>query len=842
DLKLDHNHFATMPSSIEDLSNPLHARNVFFRVNQTLWSVTNQTPSQKLHPDHVTVENGLLYQRVLRETDQFSVEITSFVPSRNVLAELHKVVFKNTSKASQLVKPVIGVPLFSRSADNLRDHRHVTSLLNRVIIENEGIVNRPTLSFDERGHQENHLAYGVFARSNRHSKITGFWPRLDQFVGQGADLFYPDAAVKDLSSPNQPGDVVEGYEAIGGLAFDEIELAPNAQITLLFGILLGEESSELSKIFASIDVSVYDEWLEETKAYWKKKFSTAFVTIGDQAMTGWYRAVGTQPLIRRVYGNSFLPHHDYGRGGRGWRDLWQDSLALILKSPLDVRENIVNYFKGVRIDGSNATIIGDKPGEFVADRNKIVRVWSDHGAWPFLTTHFYIKRTGDLSILLEEQGYFQDKFTHYTKRVDPLYVQNGSVDLNSAKGVYQGTLLEHILVQNLTAYYNVGDHGNIRIEDADWNDGFDMAAKSGETVAFTHLYIGNLKGLIQLLHALRNSGRTHIKVFEEFQLLMNKQVHGPLSPQKKREKLLHYFDTVAKGISGETIEILIEGLIKDLEVKIESMESHLNQNEWMTKGEDGCFNGYYDNDGQRVCTLEGPVRLTLTGQVFPLMAKNVPSSRLQQLAQTTKKYLYSDTYHSYHLNTRFGENKMNLGRFMGFAYGHKENGAFFSHMTIMYAYSLFENGLVKEASEILDEYIPVLLDIQRSKILPGIPEYIDPEGRGLYHFLTGSASWVVITLVEQLFGIHMEEGKIFFQPKLSAHHFAQGEATCPVVLVDKEILVRYLNPDKLEYADYEIVSMNKNSELMPTKHGRYQLSREDVVEGDEITLVLGRKQ
>ncbi|MGE0003927.1 MAG: hypothetical protein AB7S88_05680, partial [Candidatus Izemoplasmatales bacterium] len=32
DLKLDHNHFATMPSSIEDLSNPLHARNVFFRV------------------------------------------------------------------------------------------------------------------------------------------------------------------------------------------------------------------------------------------------------------------------------------------------------------------------------------------------------------------------------------------------------------------------------------------------------------------------------------------------------------------------------------------------------------------------------------------------------------------------------------------------------------------------------------------------------------------------------------------------------------------------------------------------------------------------------------------
>ena len=65
---------------------------------------------------------------------------------------------------------------------------------------------------------------------------------------------------------------------------------------------------------------------------------------------------------------------------------WQDSLALLLHDPAAVRGDLVRYFAGVRADGTNATIIGRKPGEFVADRNRIVRVWMDHGYWPLVTT------------------------------------------------------------------------------------------------------------------------------------------------------------------------------------------------------------------------------------------------------------------------------------------------------------------------------------------------------------------------------------------------------------------------------------------------------------------------
>ena len=50
----------------------------------------------------------------------------------------------------------------------------------------------------------------------------------------------------------------------------------------------------------------------------------------------------------------------------------------------------------------------------------------------------------------------------------------------------------------------------------------------------------------------------------------------------------------------------------------------------------------------------------------------------------------------YRLNTDFKEEKFDLGRMFGFAYGEKENGAVFSHMTVMYANALYQRGFVKE--------------------------------------------------------------------------------------------------------------------------------------------------
>ena len=75
-------------------------------------------------------------------------------------------------------------------------------------------------------------------------------------------------------------------------------------------------------------------------------------------------------------------------------------------------------FAGVRIDGSNATIVGRQPGEFKADRTNIPRVWMDRGAWPLLTVKLYLDQTGDLGFLLREQTYFKDHVAHRCRQVD----------------------------------------------------------------------------------------------------------------------------------------------------------------------------------------------------------------------------------------------------------------------------------------------------------------------------------------------------------------------------------------------------------------------------------------
>ena len=82
--------------------------------------------------------------------------------------------------------------------------------------------------------------------------------------------------------------------------------------------------------------------------------------------------------------------------------------ALLIMNPAVVRQMIVANYGGVRIDGTNATIIGNKQGEFIADRNNIARVWMDHAFWPFGTTKLYIDQTGDMDILFEKVPYFKD--------------------------------------------------------------------------------------------------------------------------------------------------------------------------------------------------------------------------------------------------------------------------------------------------------------------------------------------------------------------------------------------------------------------------------------------------
>ena len=119
-------------------------------------------------------------------------------------------------------------------------------------------------------------------------------------------------------------------------------------------------------------------------------------------------------------------------------------------------------------------------------------------------------------------------------------------------------------------FFNVGEHNNVRLENADWNDGLDMAYDKGETVAFSSFYAGNLMELSRLLRELKQlKAIDKIELSSEIVSLFD-TLHAPVdyeSVEAKRAALLHYYNTCRHDISGKKVSCDIDGLALDLEKK-----------------------------------------------------------------------------------------------------------------------------------------------------------------------------------------------------------------------------------------------------------------------------------
>jgi cellobiose phosphorylase len=827
DIKADHNSFLTPPVSVENLHDSRSARNFWIRLaSAEPWSATGNSAMQVSH--HFTdadeesfLEVGLLWQRVTRKNTQIGLqaEITSFVPASNDRVELMKVTITNLSVNKLKFTPTAAIPMYGRSADNLRDHRHVTSLLHRTFCGTYGVLVRPTLSFDERGHQPNTLTYAVLGVEEDGNPPRGFFPIVEDFIGEGGSLDWPQAIVQSREPDFRSGMSVDGYESVGGLRFRDVSLLPgeSCSFVLVMAIMSADDTVRIIQEYGTLHR--FETWFEKTKTYWNSKIEVPRVYTGNKRYDGWLRWVTVQPVLRRIFGNSFLPYHDYGRGGRGWRDLWQDILTLLMMEGSDVNRMLYDNFGGVRMDGSNATIVGLQPGEFKADRNNIPRVWMDHGVWPLLSTVLYIDQTGDLAFLLRSQVYFKDHLAGRAKFLDKDWTpEQGTMLRTTAGEPYQGTILEHLLVQHLVPFFNVGEHNSILLEGADWNDAMDMAGERGESVAFTAMYAGNLHRLSELVLAMEKLEVHDVEIASEMISLLDTLSNGVdyNSVSAKQAKLTAYFTSCFHTVSGRKTKILLKDLAKDLVIKANWLIKHLRSEEWLTDSTGfGWFNGYYDNKGMR---MEGDfpkgVRMTLTSQVFALMGGVATNDQADEIVRSVDRYLYDVRVGGYRLNTDFSEVLPDLGRAFGFAYGNKENGSMFSHMAVMYAYALYQRGLSKQGYKVLEGIYKHCQEFAHSHIYPGIPEYINSRGRGMYTYLTGSASWYMLTLVNEVFGVRGVLGDLMLDPKLVAEQFGpENKVRLDISFAERKMAIIYNNQAKLDYGEYRISSVSLDNRL-----------------------------
>lgn len=815
DCKRNQNAFLMEPVSAENLHNNRAGRNFWCRVkNNGSWSVVGASAEEEAKKftadqDESKLKAGFMWQTVTRKSAKYQLEaeVTVFAPLEHEV-ELMQVKICNIGADVQTITPIAAIPIYGRSADNIRDHRHVTSLLHRISTTDYGVCVKPTMSFDERGHQKNELTYFVCGMTGEGEAPIDFYPTVDCYLGEGGSYTHPRAVLAETAGI-PAGSCMEGKEAVGGIRFREMTLQPgaSASYTLIMGVT--DQKSGIAQAVAEYKTAEkVDESLTKMQEHWQKKVNVRYYT-GQKDFDNYMRWVSFQPILRRIYGCSFLPHHDYGKGGRGWRDLWQDCLALLLMNPSGVGQMILDNYGGVRMDGTNATIIGENQGEFIADRNNITRVWMDHGFWPFLTTKLYIDQTGDIGILNKEVSYFKDRQIERGTGIDRAWTENyGNQQKTESGDVYYGSVLEHLLLQNLCAFYEVGEHNIIRLRGADWNDALDMAEQRGESVAFTCAYAGNLKQLAKYLKVMtEKSGCKEIEVQEGMQILFTDDAALYEDIRAKQELLATYAASCAHNISGKKVMLDVKAVITGLENKADWMMEHIRQNEWINDGEGNeWFNSYYDNSGGVVeGKFEQSVRMMLTGQVFAIMSGTAKEDQVTAICRSADKYLYEKEIGGYRLNTDFHETKFDLGRMFGFAYGEKENGAVFSHMTVMYANALYQRGFMREGYKALQTLADTALRFEVSRMYPGIPEYFNGEGRGMYSYLTGAASWYMLTLITEVFGAKGELGNLILEPKLVKEQFDKDGVACVELgFAGKRLEIRYENPTGKDAGEYKI--------------------------------------
>lgn len=836
DIKTDQQHFILSPATVEDLHNTRSARNFWLYIHgEGPWSITGNSSKQlsvrftEEDPYARIIEAGPLWHKLIyMDTSRMlRCETTNFVPSQNDRLEIMHIRIQNQGSRPLEFTPTSAIPLYGRSAENIRDHRHVTSLINRAEILPNGVLVQPEIIFNEKGHQYNTTFYYVVGCEGDAAAPVGIIPAVRDFIGEAGTFEWPETVVRNISPDNFTEHPIDGQEYVGALRFKDCYLAPGEKKEYILLIGIGNDKNVIHEMLDNYGSSEKAEKaLNENNAYWSKQAEKISFQSGLHDFSLWMRWVSLQPIFRKIYGCSFLPYHDYGKGGRGWRDLWQDCLSLILQDPSTVKPLLINNFAGVRADGTNATIIGSKPGEFIADRNSIARVWMDHGTWPYLTTRLYIDQSGDFSLLMKEQTYFRDALILRAGSKDESWTPDQGVMLKCDNGsIYTGTLLEHLLVQHLTSFFNVGEHNIIRLEGADWNDTLDMARERGESVAFTALYASNLAGLADLIReAADHLKLERIEIFEELGQLVDtlKDKADYDSINYKQNVFKAYLRSVSGNLSGKQLSVGVEDLAADLREKARWIYHHLIENELVkTCSGDVYFNGYYNNDGQKVDgEFEDGVRMNLTAQVFTAMFGLASEEQVHQGYIACKKYLKDPNTGGYRLNTPLGPNKLNFGRGFAFAYGEKENGATFCHMAVMYMNALYSRHFVHEAYEVFKSLYDLSSGISTASIYPGIPEYFNAAGKGLYHYLTGSASWLLLTVLTQMYGVRGDYGDLVLEPKLTAEQFdARGKASVKTTFRGKKIQVRYNNPKKLDYGQYTIEKVELNGKILESITG-----------------------
>ncbi len=846
DILLDYHRYLTIPKSTEDLHHSKDGRNVWLRIkNKGVWSCAGASSEHHLKSikglddEEVEINAGIGWIRISRTNPEYKIraDLTIFIPSNDDTVELVKVEITNLDSEEAEITPFFSVPIYARSIQNLRDHRDVSTLCNRLVPNPYGVIVKPFMVHDETKCYQNAEHYTVLGFTGEGDKAVGGWGRMYDYIGENGSMEAPEAVYNNYEAQKFEEMDLTGEETVGAVKFPTIVIKANEtkEFIIVEGITEDYKEIEGWALRKYNTSAKFDAVLEETKTFWQDYVDLVKFEFPDENLNKFLKWVNFQPFLRKVFGSSYLPDYGYGTGKRYWRELWQDLLAIIIADPYSTKQDIMNNYNGVKLDGSNATLVGDKPGEF-AHRSNLGRTWSDHGVWPYFTTRLYMDLTGDLNILFDKVPYFKDNITRRGKGTDRLWTKEYGLKQKTINNeIYYGNVLEHLLIQNLTSFYNVGIHNITLLEAGDWDDTMDMARENGETVQFTAFYAANLKGICELLKALQEKGIQTIDVFEEMLVLFDR-LHGQKKVdyadyRQKQGRLQEYYDILDNGISGKTVKVNIDALVNDLTAKSEFAAKLVNSQEFITvDNEDSFYNAYYTDTFKMLGGKNdaGTVNISLTPQAYLMVLGLTSQDRAREIHKSVDKYLRNE-FGGYIL--RSDHKDLNLidvmGRGFGLAFKTRENGGQYNHMAVKYMNGLYTNNLVKEGYDVFSTLTGLCMNSAQSRIFPGVPASIDSKSaRGSYNYLTGSGSWLIFSIITEIFGIKSVLGELNISPKLVKEQFiGEKEIKVDFIYLKKNMTLIVRNAGGLDWGEYKLGEAYFNGQLLNQKlYGEDELS------------------
>lgn len=81
----------------------------------------------------------------------------------------------------------------------------------------------------------------------------------------------------------------------------------------------------------------------------------------------------------------------------------------------------------------------------------------------------------------------------------------------------------------------------------------------------------------------------------------------------------------------------------------------------------------------------------------------------------------------------------------------------------------------------------------------------------MYTYLTGSASWFLLTMLTEVYGVRGKLGDLVLEPKLNREQFGpDGMVSVFTCFANKKLKVSYINPELLPYGQYVIDKITAN--------------------------------